>query len=351
MCRFVAITWLISTLLFSGLLTAQPFTIDLVEEEIRAGMIETIQNDFSGAQSRFQGLVDHYPQRACGYFYLGAAIQAEMLDAEKYDRLDEFLDLMSVVIEKGEKIVKENPSDHLARFMVGSAHLYRSFMDSKRGKMWGAFRNANKGVDKLEEIIKVDTTFYDAYLGVGSFKYWKSQKAKSLSWLPFISDERDLGINMVQMAIEHGRLVSLVARDQLAWILLAAGDLEGAAELAEENHRQFPESRFFLSTRVEVLYKARRFTELQPLYEQLLVSVRSLPDNNHYNEIRCLHRLAEIEHEAGRLSNALEYLNALLALELSGDVRDRSKKHLSAAEKLQQECLSELQEQEKMSHP
>ena len=331
-------------------MTAQDFSIDVVEEDIRAGMIETIENDFSAAQIRFRQLIDAHPQRACGYFYLGAAIQAEMLDAENYERLEEFKDLMSEVIEKGEKILKENPSDHLARFMVGSAHLYRSFMDSKRGKMWGAFRNANKGVDKLEEIIEADSTFYDAYLGVGSFKYWKSQKARGIRWLPFIDDERELGIGMVETAIARGRLVSLVARDQLAWILLAAGDLDAAARLAEENHRQFPNSRFFLSTRVEVLYKARRFSELQPLYEQLLASVRSLADNNHYNEIRCLHRLAEIDHQAGRIDSALDYLSQLSNLSLSEDVRKRSEKHLSAAGKLRRECQEMLNQQGEMSH-
>lgn len=341
------VVWLLVSLPLLG----SNFSIVSVDSLIRAGMEETIRNDFAGAQQRFQTLIDQYPQRPCGYFYVGAAVQAEMLDAEQYDRLEEFLELMTVVIEKGGKILEENPSDHLARFMVGSAYLYRSFMDSKRGKMWGAYRNAGKGVDQLEKIIEDDSTFYDAYLGVGSFKYWKSEKAGSLRWLPFLDDERELGIRMVRRSLQRGRLVSLVARDQLAWILLAAGDLDGAAELAAENHAHYPDSRFFLSTRVEVLYKARRFRELQPLYEQLLDSVREVPNNNHHNEIRCLHRLAEIHFQEGRVETAVGYLETLFALPLSNEVRKNSGKHLKAAQELQGQCRAELDRQGVMSRP
>ena len=35
----------------------------------------------------------------------------------------------------------------------------------------------------LQQPFELDSAFYDAYLGVGSYKYWKSSKGKFLTWL------------------------------------------------------------------------------------------------------------------------------------------------------------------------
>lgn len=320
-----------------------------IKQQIESGIKKTILNDFSGAALIFQNLIDRYPDQPWGYFYLGATHQAEMLDAERYDKVDDFTELMERAIEISKDQQEENAENPWAYFFEGSAYLYRSFMDSKMKKVWGAYRNAVKGVGRLEKVIELDSTFYDAYLGVGSYKYWKSSKAKLLTWLPILKDERDLGIEMVHTAIEKGNFVKLVGRDQLAWISLDHGEADKALQLALENHRLYPQSRFFLWTLVEIYYRNEQWDEAFELYQQLLGEIRQLPENNHYNEVTCLLRMAKIYYLREDFFNSELLASEILSLRLDDEMRDRVKPKLKEALKLKQQSLAELAKAEKMS--
>ncbi|MEL6824126.1 MAG: tetratricopeptide repeat protein, partial [Calditrichota bacterium] len=229
-------------------------------------------------------------------------------------------------------------------FFEGSAHLYSSFMNTKNGSMWSAYRNARSGVKALEKVIELDSTFYDAYLGVGSFKYWKSSKAKSLTWLPFISDERDLGISMVRQAIHHGRFVPLVGADQLAWILLDSGDHEGALKLAVDNHELYPTSRFFKWTLVSIYRKSGKPDETEALFSSLLKEIRMGAEKNHYNEIICLLRLAEIAAGRSDFDRARILLDELFALDLDKAMKKRANHNIEDARELRKTLIEQRTE-------
>ncbi len=332
----------LSLFLFPLIILARTPFAPAVQQQVELGIEKTIRNDFVGAEALFRELIAAYPDQPAGYFYLGATFQAEMLDAEQYDRLEEFQQTMARCIEVAKALQERDGSDPWPYFFEGSAHLYRSFMDSKQKKMLGAYRNAVRGVHRLEKVIALDSAFYDAYLGVGSFKYWKSSKAKALTWLPFISDERRRGIEMVQIALEKGNFVKLVGRDQLAWMLLDAGRTQEALELALQNHRLYPESRFFRWTLVEIYYRGEHWEEAFQAYGELLQMVRALPENNHYNEITCLLRLGEIYCLQGEFEKSRDLALEILRLPLDPQVRERAKPKLKQALELQKRCAEEL---------
>ena len=68
---------------------AQTLT-DSLRKEIHFGIDETINNQFSEAETRFRRLIATYPEHPAGYFYTGSTIQAEILDREDYARQQEF---------------------------------------------------------------------------------------------------------------------------------------------------------------------------------------------------------------------------------------------------------------------
>lgn len=339
---------LLQIVLFSNILFAQnPFATPL-KERLWQGIELTIVNDFSAAAAHFDSLIADYPDQPFGYFYLAATLQAEMLDRERYDNVEKFKELMDRSIDLGGERRDELGDQPWLLFIEGSSHLYKSFMDSKLSRIWGAYRNAVKGVDLLEKALKIDSSFYDAFLGVGSYKYWKSSKAKSLTWLPFLSDEREKGIAMVQTAIDSGRFVPLVGRDQLAWIMLDAGRTAEAYQLARKNLAQYPESRFFLWTMVEVCFRDQRYSEARELYEKLLLEVRQIPGNNHYNETTCLLRLAELKMHDREFAEARTLLETLLALPLESAVAKRAEKKHKKAREMLRECEKAISQ---MEHP
>ncbi|RMF55904.1 MAG: hypothetical protein D6748_14515 [Calditrichaeota bacterium] len=313
-----------------------------MSSRIEKGMVETIRNNFSGAEEIFWGLIRDYPRRPAGYFYLGATYQARMLDEENYDSLQAFTELMDTTIKLAKECLKKNENDVWALFFEGSAYVYKSYMDSKLGKMWRSYRNAARGVNRLEKVLKKDSSFYDAYLGIGSFKYWKSSKTRSLKWLPFFSDERDRAIPLILKAIDKGKFTQRVGRDQLAWIYMDYGKPNLALQLALQNYHEFPESRFFRWTLVAAYYHHGELSRAYDLYAELLEEVRQLPTNNHYNEIVCLLRMAEIKYQLKDYFAVEKLTSELLSLPLSEEVRKRTRKKRERALELKQKSVVEL---------
>ncbi len=340
-------TYFVFSLLFI-LLSGNLFGLSPVQEPLRTKIqtaIElSIKNQFETSISLYQELIDQYPNHPIGYFYKGATLQAQMLDAENYSSEKQFYNLMGKAIQYSDSLKSTGNADAWVLFYEGSAYLYRSFLKSKKGKWLAAYQDAVKGVDRLENAIKRDSLLYDAYLGIGSFKYWKSVKAKFLLWLPFISDEREKGIEMVRTAVEKGLFVPWIARDQLCWILLDAGKEQEALKIAKENFENYPSSRFFKWTLVETAFKCDSLDLSYRLYRELLQEVRQISQNNHYNEIDCLVQLAKIDLIRENWEEAFEYSHKALSLQLEKDIRERAISKLETALEIRTKAQKALAE-------
>lgn len=328
-------------LLLLGLATAMALepTREPLKSRIEAGIEFTLNNQFTRAESLYLELMRENPQHPMGYFYVGATLQAQMLDAEEYNREQEFYWFMNRAIHLADSLSHVGQADAWVYFYEGSAYIYRSFMKSKRDSWFGAYRDAVRGVSRLKKALTLDSTLYDAYLGVGSYKYWKSAK---VDWLPFVKDERAEGIRMVEMAIEKGKFVHWVGRDQLCWILMNEHQYDRAQKIARENLRNFPRSRFFKWTLVEIAQRSKNYQLSYPLYQELLGEVRALPGNNHYNELECLVKLAEIDWQRKNYLRVQKWCNQALSLKLREDIRKRARHKLNRLVELQRLATEQL---------
>ncbi len=305
---------------------------------IESGIELTLTNRFEEAFQLYERVITDYPHNPAGYFYCGATLQARMLDMEDYRDAGRFYEFMDRTIQLSDSMINDGSSDAWSIFYGGSAYLYRGFLKMKEGHWYASYRDASRGVSLLEQAVTVDTLLYDAYLGIGSYRYWKSAKANFLTWLPFIPDRRNEAISMISTAIEKGLFVKYVGRDQLAWILMDHKDYETALKMAEENCREFPRSRFFRWTLASAAFRSGDLSMSYDLYQQLLQEVEELPDNNHYNEIECLVNMAQIEKLRHNWNGAFELSDRTLRTYLEPDIRERAKNKLRKALEIRQEA-------------
>lgn len=305
-----------------------------IRSEVLHGIILTTTNRFAEADSLFREMTRKYPEHPVGWFYLCANLQAKMLDAEDFSEKEEFYRLSRLTVEKARAAQEKYPENAWLWFYEGNAYLYESYQKSRDNSWFAALKLARKGAGRLEEAFEKDSTLYDALLGIGTFKYWKSAKTQFINWLPIISDERDKGIQMVRKAIEKGFFSRWVARDQLSWILMDKGDLEEAYRLARANIEEFPQSRFFKWTYLETTFRKGNLEEAFQIYKELLNEIRRLPNNNHYNEIGCLVNMAEIAEKLGQPRQAVQLARQALQIRVSKKVGERSRKRLERARKL-----------------
>ncbi|MBN2365483.1 MAG: hypothetical protein JXL67_04920, partial [Calditrichaeota bacterium] len=139
----------------------------------------------------------------------------------------------------------------------------------------GAYRDAVRGIDHFKKALEKDSTLYDVYLGLGSYYYWRTAKSSFLRLIAFwMPDKRELGINQLQFAIDHGRYAVYEA----LYVLLAAyyneQDYRKGLELVDraialkENPNLTD-----LYFRGRFLVKFEKWTEVKSIFEEILRQV------------------------------------------------------------------------------
>ena len=290
---------------------------------IQLGICQTMMTDFDSALATFKHVEKESPERMIGEFYQAATLQSMMMDYETDHWEDRFYALINEVIATCDTLLQAAPEDPWIYFYLGSAHSYLGLYQAKSGELVTGIRSAYKGIYYLREAVDKDSTLYDAYLGIGAYKYWSGKYYQYLRWLPFIRDERKQGIDMVRACVKNATFSNWVALNNLAWIEYDRGRYEESNRLFQKGLEAFPESRFFLWGAASCYFKMKDWQECAIQYEKLLASVRAEAFNNGYNEIECRVKLAKTYAELGEYERVQLHCDSVLSRDIDESVRKR----------------------------
>jgi len=278
--------------LYCLLTTAPNLNPPEVQALLQSGLAFAYVEEFDSAAVYFDELIERYPQNPSGYFFKAALLQVKMLDRSDYRAEEEYLSLMRTAIHRSEDIL-EHENNLWAEFYLGSGYTYRAVHEGLKGNYWETFKYGVKGGRILQNIIKKDSTFYDAYLGLGSYHYWASVTTKALRWLPFFRDERKRGIEEVKLSAEKSLYSKESALYGLIYIYLEEKEYDQAIRLSREMNQQFPESKLFLWPLAEALYLKKEWMNSIACYQQILKLIQNPDPSGYFNTIECRHRMAE----------------------------------------------------------
>lgn len=152
------------------------------------------------------------PKSPAGYFYLAMVYQARMKDLESDLYEKEFLQNLNKVIELTKPKEEKKTADKWELlFWAMPTALWATFKPGKGAGFPGS--NQPKRPRSFRKAIQQDSTFWEAYFGLGSYHYWKSVATKFINWLPFIGDHRQKGIQQLLVASEK----AVFFRSRLSW--------------------------------------------------------------------------------------------------------------------------------------
>ncbi len=212
----------ISAISILGLLWVGPLRAETSSQSKRAQIIASLiwQSQFGPALDSCHDLVNEEPRNPLGYcllgmtyFYIGSQYRTDRYADLITDNLDTAIALAGARVGSGSE-----KSERL--FLLGSAFGYRALERSIHGAWWGAQRDGHHSCISLEKAYDLDTTLTDAFLGIGNYHYWKSAKSKFITWLPFVSDNRQLGISEIKRVTRFGLVGTFGARVSLLPIYL-----------------------------------------------------------------------------------------------------------------------------------
>ena len=318
--------------------SAQEYPDSYIHSVLMSGINNIINQNYSAANSDFEKLNNKYPDIPLGKIYLSAVEIARAYDyGEEYnDKL--IMGYLDAAHEQSENLLKKK-NDIWDYYFLGLSDGYISYYKGLNGSWISSLNAAINSVNNFEECIKINPGFVDAYSGIGNYKYWKSKKTESFSWLPFVHDERAEGISLLEKAVNKTSYSTQLAINSLIWIYMDKKNYNDAAHVAENALAKFPVSRLFkwgLARAYEEIDKSKAIR----YYYEILNSFPNLSGMNHYQEIVLKHIIAQQYAKLGDKQKALNLCNEILSIRnLSEPVKSKLGDRIDRVKDLQQSLL------------
>jgi len=171
-----------------------------------------------------QALPDHP-----GPYLSAAGVYVNWMQSFRLNNFEDEVDSNAQrAIDTGTQMLASGQSAWI-RFSVGSAYGYRALSRLRRRNWIGAFLDGRRSNAHLNADLQLDPHLYDAYFAFGAYHYWRSARSAFIRsivfWMP---DRRELGLQQMRLAADHGRYIRTGALHGLALALYDAGDIEGA---------------------------------------------------------------------------------------------------------------------------
>jgi len=307
------IYFFIFTILNFSEVTAQIYPDSTVNSLLQNGIQDVVNQNYSGANKIFNRLNIEYPSLPLGKIYLAANKIAEAYDyAENFDE-NYIRESLEAAKNQSEELIELDETNIWHRYFLALCEGYISYYEAINGNWFSALTTGVNSISEFEEILNVDEKFFEAYIAIGTFEYWKSRKLEFVSWLPFSSDTKNLGIDFLMTAIDSASYNSHLALSSLIWIYIDQKNYDDAIKIAEQALMDFPESRTFKWG------LARAYEETNPLkaislYQHILSSYPNLKSGNYINEITLKHLIAQQYARIGDKQNAIKYCNEILSM-------------------------------------
>lgn len=160
------------------------------------------------ADAVFQKIIQIDPKNPCGYFLRSATYFYMFSEDTKNETIGyKFRDLSYEAVEVAEARLEEDEIDINAMFFLGGAYgsLGRYYAMTK--SYLNAYWYGKKGVGYLEDVVEADSSYYDAYLGLGIYHYLADvlpRFVKILSFLLGLDGDKELGIKELNLAATKG---------------------------------------------------------------------------------------------------------------------------------------------------
>jgi len=226
-----------------------------------------------------------------GYLYRAVVLQTEMTDREEVFRKREFTRLLDKAERLAENYMNGGCSKRdsaICQLYIGHQHAYRAVWETRFGSSISAITYGFKAKGAYQKGLEIDSTFYDLYLGMGSYHYWKSVKSGFLRYTGIFNDDREQGIEEIHLAIDSSLISRDAAKSSLIYILMNEKKYDSAILISDEMYERYPEGNFFLWPIAESYREMDNHEKTREYYKLLYDRLKEKP-GNYYNLIEAVY--------------------------------------------------------------
>lgn len=300
------------------------------------------REDYDAALSLARRMITEDPEAPEGYFFLLTALNNRAIDFEDTLGAAELIAAADQVQVICERRIAEGDPTALTYFYLGSSVGFRMIKSLRERDFFDALKFGANAAELLEEAVRLDSTCYDAFTGLGNYYYFQSRYGSILRSVGLIEDRRDLGVALLRKAAERGIMTREAAMSSIAWIWIDKEQPDSAARIAHDLLSRYPDNRAFHWCLARAQKMLKQWEASADTYTKLLNSIRQLPHNNRRNEIGCLHSIALCYSELGRFRDVIRIADEALGIRLTDEQEKHKRKDLSNLRRMREDALEAL---------
>jgi len=288
--------------------------------------------NYPEAEKTMDNFMRKHPMEPAGPLFKAAVLQYENTDYEDSSREAEFVALIERAKLLARRKIEANGDDIWAQYYFYAAEGLRGVWTVASGNFVSGVlrsRSGAKGMERIYISVLADSTFYDSYMLIGSYRFWRNVALSRISWLPFIDAEKNGGIDEVKIALACGIFTGPLTATVLLEMLLEH-DPEEAVAYGERMVAEYPSCRLFAWQLGEAYKKLERYDDAVRVFTGIADSMARDDADDGSGELRCWWKLAVLSKSVGKMDECVYYCNKVIELgkreSVSGRQRDRIEK-------------------------
>jgi tetratricopeptide (TPR) repeat protein len=289
---------------------------DSLNNPMDSALYYLIHQRYSKSDSVLDVILKNDPGNMGAEYMHLANEQTKMLDFESYDiegddyitRADSMVDLFKKALPS-----KKGVDSLKCLFFIGNTLGGKSITQAKIGKWPSAIRNGLRSLSYYKQVVKADSSFYAAYLGLGIFNYYISLH---LGWLPFFGDKTQEGLRQIRLASQGCIPYSLVAKNSLGWIMIDRKEYDAADSIASSVINELPDNTIFIRLKVRTALW-RKDWQTSIALARSLVDISEKRDPVNWSDLLCGYQaLVSCYDNLGMKTECLEWAQKALAIKV-----------------------------------
>ena len=279
---FRSITVILITIFLSNFTFSQRYPNQDVDKLLNEGIEGVINQNYDAAKTKFSLLDSKYPQIPFGKIYLAVVEITKAFDYGEEFNFEEISKNLEEALKLSENLHEQNPSNIWNNYFVALSKGYKAYLQVLNGEWLSAILGGLSSVDHFEDCLEMDSTFYESYVVLGTYKFWKSRKLESSEWFPFFDDESEDGLRYLELALERTSYSKNIAAISLIWSYIDNKKFNRAIQIAENELKRNPLNRPLKWGWPELIEAVQSRKAIQ-VYKELITSYQNIPDQNHYS--------------------------------------------------------------------
>ena len=220
--NFFSLSGYIFIIIFSLAFIGNCFAQSSFIKPVKKGLEYEYNFKWQQAEEVFLNLIKKNPEDPRGYHYqAGIYLWRYLSNLDKYD-YNNFIAYSDTAILKGELLMETEHNNSSVLYTIGADYSYRALAFTKAEKFLDAVWSSKKSESYLRKTLEVDSTYYDAYLGLGLYNFAVGQIPAAFKWalnLAGIKGNVDLGMSYIKKAADKGNLSRVEAKFYMSQIL------------------------------------------------------------------------------------------------------------------------------------